>query len=240
MLGKPVCAISVATVLTLGAAACTDSGKSVRVLQNQAPEPGCVVPTDQGAFIPRGRIDTNADSGYLFTPLVQSTVTESENGSTDRVMFIEGADVELSFAPGFFSDAEIGGLESSGLVNFSQAFSGSIFPDGFTSFAFIVVPKPLLDAIGDKLSDGGATVVTASVTVFGELDGGDIESNPFNYPIEVCEGCMLIDNGPCTELPDDFEPLTGGNCQVLQDFPIDCCTSIDGDAVCPAVAEDPA
>jgi hypothetical protein len=79
-------------------------------------------------------------------------------------------------------------------------------------------------------------LVTAEVVVFGDLNGGDVESVPFFYPVDVCDGCLKIDRGPCSGLPDDFEPEQGGECNPLQDAAADCCTDADGDDVCPAPA----
>ncbi len=75
--------------------------------------------------------------------------------------------------------------------------------------------------------------------MFGDLDGSDVESDPFIYPVEVCNGCMLIDNGDCAGLGDDFEGAQGGNpCNPLQDVPVDCCTS-GGDAGLPGTVVPP-
>ena len=219
--------------------ACTDGGTSLVILQNQVPGAGCSIGTDTSTFNPIGRIDTDARDGYLFTPVVQSLVAEtaSETGSP-RIVFIEGADVKLSFQAGLLSEAEEAGLEESGLSEFSLPFSGAVMPGGLASFAFVVVPKKLLDTLAGKVSAEPAHI-TAEVTMFGELDGGSVESQSFNYPIQVCSGCMRIDNGPCADLPDSFEPLTGGACQQLQDVPVDCCTDTEGALVCPAVKTDP-
>jgi hypothetical protein len=218
-----------AAAASLLASACTDAGNTLIVLQNQVPGDGCTVSADRSAeFIPRGRIDAAAEDGYLFTPLVQNVATATENDN-QRILFVEGADVTLS-----------GDFEADdSLTSFSQAFSGSLLPGDLASFAFIIVPEQLVRDLGEALPDNGEIAVNAEITVFGNVDGGDIESQPYKYTVDVCDGCTLIDNGPCTAIPAEFEGSTGGACQPLQDGQIDCCTSSDGELVCPAVQEIP-
>jgi hypothetical protein len=207
------------------AAGCTtESGESMVILQNQVPEAGCVIPGGATpTFRSRGVIDVESGDGYVFTPVVQSRVE-----GDDRLIAVRGADVELTFPEGDFSADE-------GLTRFSQAFSGTIEPGGSAGFGFIIIPRGLLDRIGDDLGSGGSMQVTAEVVVFGDLNGGDVESVPFIYPVDVCEGCLKIDNGDCGALPEGFEPSQGGECNLLQDAIVDCCTA-GGTEFCPAPA----
>lgn len=225
------CVLSVAAAsLVALAPGCTDAGTSMLIVQNQVPQDGCVIPNSQTSdFRSRGRIDVNADDGYLFTPLVDSLVSETANGQGTRIIAVEGANVDLTFESGF----DASGIDSS-LTSFSEAFSGSIFPGGEASFGFTVVPKPLLDALQSRIAAGDTIQVTAKVKIFGNLDGGDVDSNSFDYPIDVCNGCLQVDNGSCDALPSGFSPSTGGACNTLQDDPIDCCTDAGGALVCPA------
>lgn len=209
----------------------TDSGGSMIIVQNQVPGADCVIPSDQNsAFYGSGRIDTNAGAGYLFTPLVQSLVLA--RGDEPRVIAMRGADVEISFPSGFFSADEEADLRDDRLTRFSQAFSGSVFPEAQSSFGFVVVPSGLLTRLGGVLGAGDLVQVSVEVVVFGDLDGANVESDPFIYPVDVCNGCMTIDNGDCAGLDADFEGSPGGECNALQDVAVDCCTS--GSAlVCP-------
>lgn len=218
-----------AATAALLASACTDAGTTLIVLQNQVPGEGCTVSADRSnQFFPRGRIDAAAEDGYLFTPLVQN-VAEATQNDNQRILFVEGADITLS-----------GEFEADGsLTEFSQAFSGSLLPGDFASFAFIIVPEQLVRDLGESLPDGGEVAVNAEITIFGTVDGGSVESQPFKYTVDVCDGCTLIDNGSCAALPDGFEASNGGACQPLQDGQLDCCTSSEGALVCPAVQETP-
>src|SRR5687768_6206163 len=164
-------------------AACTDAGTTLIILQNQAPDEGCEVSADRtSTFIPRGHIDAQAGDGYLFTPLVQN-VAQSTGNDSQRILFVEGADIDLS---GDFS-------ADGSLTSFSQAFSGSLLPGDFASFAFIIVPEQLVMDIGSSLGEGGSVAVDAEIILFGNVDGGSVESQVFRYTVDVCDGCTRID-----------------------------------------------
>ena len=215
-----------------GLSACADGGDTIQILRNQLPQAGCVVPdSDTGTFLPRGRIESTAADGYLFTPLVENRAVQ--NAAAERTVFVNGANVDLKFSGDLFSDGEIKAFNDAGLTRFKQSFSGSIRAGGLASFAFEVLPKGLLEEIDSRLGVGEFAQVIAEVEVLGSLDGGEIESNLFSYPIQVCKGCLLQNLGSCDALISD-DVNTGGVCQALQDGLLDCCTDAEGAQVCPA------
>jgi hypothetical protein len=218
--------ILLAGVLSTTVACAAEGAESIQILRNQLPAEGCEIPLDtSGAFQPRGRIDVAAGSGYLFTPLVQSNVEPSMGAG--RWVFVEGADISLEFVGANAPSGSFGDL-----LNFRSLFSGSIEPGGVGTFAFDVVPKQLLGMLTVNVDD--PLQVVASVELVGTLDGGDVRSNTFNYPIEICNGCMTNVLGACLGLTAT-EISSGGTCQTLQDGVLDCCTDEAGALVCPAV-----
>ena len=203
----------------------TDSGGSMLIVQNQVVEgEACDVPVSRMGSRGTGRIDTNASGGYVFTPLVRSLIEDTSEDS-ERVISMRGADVEITFTSGTFDEADV---SNERLIRFSSVFSGSVFPGAESSFAFVVVQEDLLDEIADA---GASPHLSVKVTVFGDLDGSDVESDPFVYPVEVCNGCLTIDQGDCAGLADDFTPRDSNPCNPGQDVPADCCTT-GGDVVC--------
>jgi len=217
----------VACGLLMGAAGCTDSGKTLLIVQNQVAGDGCVISSSiSGTYLGRGIIDTNASIGYIFNPVVQNRATASKNAT--RVAFIEGYEVDISFPDGSVT-------ADSSLTSFSRRTSASIFPGGNTGMSFEIVPVELLESLG--LAAGESVELVAEVSVFGTMDGGDVESTPFAYPITVCNGCMTVDLGACSDVATDFSPQTGGECNTLQDIPVECCTLSDSSLLCPAEHE---
>ena len=216
-------------VLAMSASGCTEGGRPLVILQNVAPEEGCQFPAQEGADrIVRGRIDVQAEEGYLFAPLVQNNAVGLADNPGARLAAIEGADVELTLQEGFTPAGD-----PADELSFTAYFSGAIQPDGgLASFAFIVLTKQFMETfIEPALPPGPPMEVIARIVVFGQMGGSTTESVPFNYPIEVCNGCMTVDVGACADLPADYEALTGGICNTLQDVPLECC---DDFTVCPA------
>jgi hypothetical protein len=212
------------------AGACTDGGESLIILQNQAPGTGCQISASAGSdFISRGEIEVASPVGYLFTPLVRSLVNETQ--SSQRLVVVQGADVDITLPDGVTVDPA--------LLSFSQRFSGTITAGGDTSFAFEIVPRPLLEALAGTVSPDRTVQLIARVSVFGTLDGGDVKSVPFDYPVDVCEGCLVVNNGSCSALSGEFVPRTGNDCNPFQDQVVDCCDDGTG-LICPAVVPPPA
>jgi hypothetical protein len=68
------------------------------------------------------------------------------------------------------------------------------------------------------------------VRAFGSTTTKDIESDPFDFPIYVCDGCLVANLQPC---PYTVPPTNRGNaCNVAQDSPVDCCIA-GNDLLCP-------
>ncbi len=224
-------------ILAVAASGCTEGGRPLVILQNLAPEEGCQFPAQAGADrITRGRIDVQAEGGYVFGALVQNNAVGLSDNPGARLAAIEGADVELTLQEGFTPAGD-----PSADLSFTTNFGGAIEPDGgLASFGFIILTKQFMDtylAPSPDLAPGALLEINARITIFGQMGGSNTESVPFNYPIEVCNGCMTVDVGACADLPADFQALEGGICNTLQDVPLECC---DDGTVCPAVPVPPA
>ena len=217
---------------------CTEGGKSILILQNTIPGDGCELSTSLAKFRSSGIIDVQSNTGYLFSPVIQNVAVEEQTPVHFRIAVIEGANVELSFEEGLLDAGQLANISQ--FVNFSVRFSGVIQPNGGnTTFQFEILPKPVLDAIAPRLVDAAArTRVRADVEVFGEMSNRTVKSNIYSYWIDVCNGCMTVDNGPCSELPTGFTPSPGGECNPLQDVFLDCCTRTGLPPLCPAAKED--
>ncbi len=231
----------------IGAVGCkTDDGRSVRIVQNQVPEAeeegGCTVPLTETVFNSQGKIDTNAEFGYIFTPLIENNAEESGSNPTQRVVRLEGAEIEITFRdPELFSEADLASESIQALTQFSRRFSGSIEPNGSkVAVIFDILPKALLDRIALALAGQAdkTTDVDVSIEVFGNMSGRDVTSEAFSYPIQVCTGCLKRQTDPsaCTDITENGAP--GGACQPFQDGGIvECCTKSDDSELCPAVPE---
>jgi hypothetical protein len=91
------------------------------------------------------------------------------------------------------------------------------------SFAGLPNSKPLPS--GDSLvAPGSQQQILSNIQVFGKTLGGEsVQSNVFQFPIELCIGCLVsgLAGNTCGSLLMPASSTTSP-CQVGQDQPIDC------------------
>jgi hypothetical protein len=251
----------VISLAAAGASGCADQGNSqIIVLNHQIPEEGCVLTSTEGdTFLGSGRVDAlgvlddAAATGYLATPLIKN-VSDSADGTleTERTVILHGARVDLVIGSrtdgtALLSADQLAELQEHNALQFTIPFSGAVTPDGGVAVvSFDAIPRETLYAIGMALSPGFPDEVTSDTAlvqivyrIFGETTaGGSVESDPFSFPVTVCTGCLFLNIGACTEIPDG-EYSDGGECNMFQDGVTQCCQRADLGFVCPAVPEDP-
>ena len=234
--------LSLTAVLAL--AACANSGdEGMIVLNNTATVDTCTLngSTSQ-PFIAHGQIWAKAPTGYLLTPLIQSRVVMgSSTDISQRTILLTGANVELSVESvsiehpdGSFSSGSV--TLSGAQSQFSALFSGSLPPAGTVNVGFEVVPPQTMRQIltaSPSATDKMTAEVLAKVTVLGTLDGDKISASPFQFPIAVCNNCVVTNLGACP-VPTGTVPRKGNACNPFQDGTVDCCTDTSNNLVCPA------
>jgi hypothetical protein len=224
-----------ALALFVFAAGCVGSGdETVVILQDQAPQAGCVVAAGIGStFIGSGLIDTASAQGYVFTPIAQNFATATAENEHQHIAFVTGADVDISFA----DDTLTSKYAKDGVTRFEVPYAAMIAPGGTASMAFEIVPHSLINQLGAELSaPSDRVLLLVDVQLVGTLNNGDFNSQTFRFPVEVCSGCLAQSVGACSSLSTSFMPVNeGGNCNPLQDAPVDCCSNDTGGFVCPAV-----
>lgn len=214
------------------------------IIQNQVPQSGCVVPADLSAtYKDSGDLDLSlvtygAETGYLFFPLMQNDAPSATGGIDPNRIALSEFQVDLGVA----ADAPplIVSLFNNGtvanLTKFSVPTSGSVASGGGnTAGAVNAVPAELarrMLSTNALVAPGDFFYLTATVRAQGNTLNKTVTSDPFNFPIRVCNGCLANDLGIC--------PLAqaGGNsgdpCNIAQDQPVDCC-ELGSSLVCPAV-----
>jgi len=215
-------------VAGLGAGACVDTGadSGMRILGNVAPGDGCVVDGASTTFQDDGVIEPTSGFGYVFTPAVVNELQIVGDESTGpKTIYITHARVDIAFYDPAFEGV---GADAS-LLHFRVPVAGVIEPGGGKSgFSFEIVPPELLWAIDDQLPARGVndppqrTTLDVRIQMVGTRGGGETESNVFRYPVDVCDGCVYVDQGACKDVEPDFQARTGGACNVLQDGFVDC------------------
>lgn len=197
----------------------------VAVLYNQQPGADCTISSaDTGAAIIRGTMDIQSPVGYLLTPVVKNFAQTSEYIDIDqRMAYLEGAVISV---------------KSSGqaVADYTTAFGAVVEPDGGSAgLLFELIPHGLLQGLAGDLPTPDARVTLQTTTqLFGVLGGSTLDTKEFAYSIDVCNGCLVNNLGPCATFTGEINN-EGGKCNPLQDTSlVDCCTE-DGLLVCPAV-----
>ena len=201
---------------------------------------------------------------YLLTPLIESRITADLGQESARTVSLKGAKVDLAIGPitvedaqgalvfscaaegadACFGDAEVAALAAAGTTKFRSLFSAPLAPNGgLTSASFDLVPTAAIREIQRKAGALGAGArlhaqVVATATLYGDLNGGEVDGLPFDYPVTVCNDCVVNVVGACVATPKTFQPRTGNPCNLFQDGVVDCCTN-GADLVCPAVGTMP-
>jgi hypothetical protein len=82
--------------------------------------------------------------------------------------------------------------------------------------------------------------IVATATVVGDYYGDEIEASPFQFPLTVCNDCVVNDLGLCSLVAAGTAVRQGNACNPFQDGAIDCCEDdTSGALVCPAAVQGP-
>jgi hypothetical protein len=222
------------------------------IVQNQVPSDDCSIPaTLGGVYRSRGTLDVRLVDGpdaYRLFPVMQNNFPPPSNGNlvdANRIA-LSGFDVDLSVPAdspsdnpltGFFNDlVNSADPAMHALVSFGEITSGSVASgSGNTSSKVTVFPGALAQNIRGMglLSPVNRFIVVATVRARGDTLTGSVESDAFHYPIELCDGCLMIDQGACPVMA-----LAGNSCYPGQDTGTGCCTQ-DGALFCPSLVAAP-
>jgi len=168
----------------------------------------------QGPSLFSGVIDRvqRPGAGYIAGVRFGNQMVRSGNNSRLRV--------EASHVTIYEAEVEVFDAAGSSLVSFSQPVSGFAFAGTGNNPGFGCTFLTLIDAQTVGAIAAPQTVVSR-IKLFGETTGGnDVETGIFDYPIDVCDGCLgcidVQDADACSDAPEVV------NCRIGQDFASDC------------------
>ncbi|HEY1555409.1 MAG TPA: hypothetical protein VGF94_11310 [Kofleriaceae bacterium] len=175
-----------------------------------------------------GVISTVSPSGYLASPLIQSRITGTTDNELERTIEIQGAIVQLS-VPNGSQPIDLDDNEAA----FQALFSASVPPQSSVNVTFDLIPSSVVAKVAGLGSGSPVEVeLVAQVTVYGLLGGDRVTAQPWQYPVTICNDCVVSNDGVC--------PLTtttirvGDPCNIFQDGVVDCCTNpTTGALICP-------
>jgi len=256
--GSSVARLAALAGVCVAGVTCVDANESLIVLQAQVPDSMCAVSDEagEGARMADGVLDVALDQayGYELFPLVQSNlqpIASAGEIEPNRIT-VTSAQVKVVPPPGL--DVQFGDDCS---AEFDTLTSASLSPNSTRAVrveALRACHARIFRSLfqSGKLSAATAEIVQvrAIVRIKGRHGGTDILSDPFQFPIRICYGCLQtgftgqyatfnFPNVPaCDRLA--MNPFQGNPCpgRKAQDVgPILCCAlDAKGERLqCPAV-----
>ena len=231
--GRVGAALAVASVIGSG---CADYS-GLLILQNQVIETDtCTIPSTRGTlYNSHGFALVGQGGGYVFTPLIQSSLVNREQTTNGDIVAMQSADVELQAVDSADSRAVIDALKELNGVN--RKISGSIDPGGLLATSFPVIDSAQSIALAGAMQPMQAVEIIARVRVYGDNQGTQVSSQDFYYPITVRNfpGSNFVDLGDCGSLNPGFVGQDTDCFANGQDgAAVQCCTEASGIPVCPA------
>jgi hypothetical protein len=212
------------------------------ILNNSAPPIGmCTFSGDlTQPYIPAGFLSTVSSSGYILNPLLESRITALTGQEVQRSLTIMGARVDLKVVSATVTSAT-GAITNvttnlpSELTHFQQLVSATLAPSGSANVTFEMVPWAVIPNLTSGAAIGATdrfhATIDATVTMYAEMGGSEVDASAFHFPVTVCNDCLVNVIGACP-----IAAVNKGNaCNPFQDFTVDCCTNAAGGLVCPAM-----
>jgi len=215
-----------ALLLLFVTAGCVDE-RSFVIIQNQVPETGCTIPGNMtDVYRPKGILDLQGQRGYEFFPLIRNDLLPS-SGVDDQ------PERNLLFLKEFKVSLDLGVTASRSvppeLTDFDVPTSGLLSPGETRSSSVQVIPDLLVPFL--TAPKEFRPVVVATVQAVAEHNGEELESTEFVYPIELCNGCLVVKLSSCPG-PDDDVTLLPNLCGLPQDEAVSCCDDAARGLVC--------
>lgn len=227
-----------------GAAGCGRVPGQFEILNDQIPPASgeCVIPADETKYQGSGLMDVSIvqssfDTAYLFFPLIENNLSGTQGASDPNQIQLTGFDVDISQIGSSTPAAAqvLSNAEQQGLLRFRVPWSGGVKSNGGHITAVVqAVPVELALQLA---SNGGldarpSLTLNLRIQALGTTNSGrSLTSDPFNFPLEVCSGCLVGNVAPCPFTTPLVSP--GNACNPAQDDVVDCCTE-NGKLLCPA------
>ena len=237
VLGRCLAGLAVVTGALSLSAGCVHDDSSFFV-QN------VIFPTPQGAgteciytanptqsFLSKGTLDTAFRSEYDAVFLVANQLVTESNPNQAQT---ETSNINIQGA--IVRDTDAAGNQ---LDSFTSLTSGTVYAavggtPGYAATTATVISQKAVQAAGNL--SGGVKTLVGYLKFFGHTLGGDyIESNEFEFPVDVCNGCLVQfsagDIDPCySTVPNCMNAVNGTAtsttntlpCVPGQDTPVDC------------------
>ncbi|MCC6748610.1 MAG: hypothetical protein IT371_13190 [Deltaproteobacteria bacterium] len=210
--------------LLLAAGGCVDE-TSFLITQNQVPQAGCKVDTNESVYRAIGTLDVSAGKGYVLFPLIRNDLQASkgvDNQPERNALHLREFQVELDLG-------EIPANFPAELLSFTKPTSGVMQPGERRASSVEAIPEKLVKLL--SIPPNVKPIVTAKVRVVADHGVTKMKSAAFFYPIQLCNGCLVVkaENCPTGEA---LQSAPSNTCGLPQDESTTCCNAPGRGLVC--------
>jgi hypothetical protein len=204
------------------------------ILNDQIPTPGsCTIPVAPTLYQGQGMLDlsivrSDFPTAYLFFPLIENNLPRPTGDLDSNQIQLTGFDVDISpVLPVSDSVAAVfAASAASPYLHYQTTWSGGVSSGGGQLSAEVeAFPVPLAQQLlaAGNLDSTPSLTVNLKIQALGNTNSGrSLQSDPFNFPVSICAGCLVASTAPC---PLPAKPANAGNpCNPAQDQAVDCCT----------------
>jgi len=243
--------VLMASLVFVGGCVAASGDESFIVRSNLAPAVGAAcefTPSVDAPSIARGQLFLDSPTPYVFNPLLESRITAAQGKESLRTIIVTGANVDLQIGPTERIDAA-GNVtidDTVATASFKSLFTTPLPPNGgLATGQFDLVPLSAVSELRAHLGAIGSgehvhSQVIATATILGDYYGDEIESSPFQFPVTLCNDCVVNDLGDCATLQMSTTVRPGNACNVFQDGIVDCCEDLTNNTfICPAIGGAP-
>ena len=216
--------------LALTACAANEGDEGIFVSKNVAPGTGCTFAASANEpFHTHGTV-SSFSGGYRIFPQMVSKITATEGNVQQRTIQVRGARVDIET-----TDAALSGIATDAR-HFESRFSAPIAPNGgITDAEFIGISQDYLKAAAAIKGTGSwESEVIVHAVVYGDLAGSEVTSQNWEFPVTICNDCVVNVLGACPLVAGTQVTDGRGECSMFQDGYVECCSLASGQLQCPA------
>lgn len=218
-----------ASILAVGASTlvtgCAEDTPEIFIVANQVYGDGCELPVggSNQVFRNRGLLDLFVTDFYVMIPLIENTLVGSDSVSfgTGTGEGLTGAAWEANHILLRKAVVRFDAPDALGVPlprELEIDLSGAISPQQAATIEMQAITPSLGTTLANSrlLREAGTSLtINLRVKFFGVTAAGrEVDSNEFNYPVELCYGCLL--NFPPEAIDQDHAVLP--NCRNIDEF----------------------
>jgi len=223
-----------------GLMGCVEDRSSLTIMRNAVPNGDCTVDKSSADFRSMGWLDlsetafsdTFAQSPqYIMYPVVQNNlISTASQGTGAELNIVEVKEARIDLDLG-----DIGGSYED--LKFKFPVFITLSPGESAALPVVVIPPQIATLLASAVQGNPdyQPIVRVKLKFVYQLGIRDKESHQIEFPVVLCDGCLISASGYCDSGLFSTLAHAGNACNYVQDAQVDCCLDNGGGVVCPAV-----